>query len=303
MSRHPLCTQAVILVGGEGTRLRPITSRVPKPVAPVVERPFVSYVLDNLARHGVGASSSPAASWRRPSRPSVGDGRRYGLAVEYVVESEPLGTAGAIKNVRVASRRRPLLRPQRRRAQRRRPQRSGAPAHGEGRHGARSSSRRWRTRAATGWWSCAPTASVELLPREARQRARRRRRSSTPACTCSSREVLEMIPPDACSPSSAACSRSSRRPARCSATSDGGYWRDIGTPESYLQAHFDILEGAVDTAVADELGPSYLHVSPSARGGGHGARRAAVLRRRRRRGRRRRPRRAAGRDRRRGRGR
>ena len=45
--------QAVILVGGEGKRLRPITSRVPKPVAPVVERPFVAYILDNLARHGV----------------------------------------------------------------------------------------------------------------------------------------------------------------------------------------------------------------------------------------------------------
>jgi mannose-1-phosphate guanylyltransferase len=44
-----------------------------------------------------------------------------------------------------------------------------------------------------------------------------------------------------------------------------GYWRDIGTPESYLQAHFDILEGALETAVADELGPDYLHVSSSAR--------------------------------------
>ena len=50
---HRIPTQAIILVGGEGTRLRPVTSRVPKPVAPVVERPFVAYILDDLVRHGV----------------------------------------------------------------------------------------------------------------------------------------------------------------------------------------------------------------------------------------------------------
>ena len=45
---------------------------------------------------------------------------------------------------------------------------------------------------------------------------------------------------------------------------DHGYWRDIGTPDSYLQAHFDILERTVDTSVADALGDQYLYVSPSA---------------------------------------
>ena len=45
---------------------------------------------------------------------------------------------------------------------------------------------------------------------------------------------------------------------------DRGYWRDIGTPDSYLQAHFDILERAVHTSVADALGDQYLYVSPSA---------------------------------------
>ena len=45
--------QAVILVGGEGTRLRPLTSTVPKPVVPLVDRPFIAYMLEWVARHGV----------------------------------------------------------------------------------------------------------------------------------------------------------------------------------------------------------------------------------------------------------
>ena len=70
-----------------------------------------------------------------------------------------------------------------------------------------------------------------------------------------------MIPPAACS------HRARRVPALAQAGSLFGhaaddYWRDIGTPESYLQAHFDILEGAVDTAVGEQIGPDYLYVSP-----------------------------------------
>ena len=90
--------QAVILVGGEGTRLRPITSRVPKPVAPVVERPFVAYILDNLARHGVERAIFSTGFLAEAIEAVVGDGSRYGLEVDYAVEDEPLGTAGAIAN-------------------------------------------------------------------------------------------------------------------------------------------------------------------------------------------------------------
>ena len=90
--------QAVILVGGEGTRLRPLTSTVPKPVVPLVDRPFIAYMLEWLRaprrrrrRHVV----------RLPGRPSVrnvlGDGSRYGLRLRYVEEPEPRGTGGALK--------------------------------------------------------------------------------------------------------------------------------------------------------------------------------------------------------------
>ena len=93
---HP--RQAVILVGGEGTRLRPVTSRVPKPVAPVVERPFVSYILDNLARHGVERAVFSTGFLAEAIEAVIGNGSAYGIEVAYAVEEQPLGTAGAIAN-------------------------------------------------------------------------------------------------------------------------------------------------------------------------------------------------------------
>ena len=95
--------QAVILVGGEGTRLRPVTSRVPKPVAPVVERPFVAYILDNLARHGVERAIFSTGFLAEAIEAVIGDGSGYGLEVAYAVENEPLGTAGAIANCDVVA--------------------------------------------------------------------------------------------------------------------------------------------------------------------------------------------------------
>ncbi len=85
--------QAVILVGGEGTRLRPVTSRVPKPVAPVVERPFVAYILDNLALHGVERAIFSTGFLAEAIEAVIGDGAGYGLEVAYAVEDEPLGRA------------------------------------------------------------------------------------------------------------------------------------------------------------------------------------------------------------------
>ena len=95
---HRTPTQAIILVGGEGTRLRPVTSRVPKPVAPVVERPFVAYILDDLARHGVERTIFSTGFLAAASEAQIGNGAGYGLQVDYAVETEPLGTAGAIAN-------------------------------------------------------------------------------------------------------------------------------------------------------------------------------------------------------------
>src|SRR5216110_3265896 len=76
--------QAVILVGGEGTRLRPLTSTVPKPVVPLVDRPFIVYMLEWLKHHGVDDVILSCGF--------------LATSVRFVEEPEPRGTAGALKH-------------------------------------------------------------------------------------------------------------------------------------------------------------------------------------------------------------
>src|SRR3954467_3246969 len=90
--------QAVILVGGEGTRLRPLTSTVPKPVVPLVDRPFIAYMLEWLHAHGVDDVIMSCGFLATSGRNVLGDGSRYGLRLRFVEEEEPLGTAGALKH-------------------------------------------------------------------------------------------------------------------------------------------------------------------------------------------------------------
>ncbi|MET0600568.1 MAG: NDP-sugar synthase [Baekduia sp.] len=89
--------QAVILVGGEGTRLRPLTSRQPKPVITLVDRPFLVYMLEWLRGHGVQDVILSCGFEPTKVREALGDGEELGLKLRYVVEPEPRGTAGALK--------------------------------------------------------------------------------------------------------------------------------------------------------------------------------------------------------------
>jgi mannose-1-phosphate guanylyltransferase len=89
--------QAVILVGGEGTRLRPLTSTVPKPVVPLVDRPFLAYMLEWLRRHGVEDVVMSMGYLATAVRNVLGDGSAYGVRIRYVEEPDPRGTAGALK--------------------------------------------------------------------------------------------------------------------------------------------------------------------------------------------------------------
>ena len=89
--------QAVILVGGEGTRLRPLTSTVPKPVVPLVDRPFIAYMLEWLKRHGVDDVIMSCGFLATSVRNVLGDGSGYGVRLRFVEEPEPRGTAGALK--------------------------------------------------------------------------------------------------------------------------------------------------------------------------------------------------------------
>ena len=89
--------QALILVGGHGTRLRPVTLTLPKPAIPLVDRPFIRYMIDWLARHGV--DDIVMACGFLPDALRAGARRRDpgGPRLRYVEEPEPRGTAGAIK--------------------------------------------------------------------------------------------------------------------------------------------------------------------------------------------------------------
>lgn len=94
--------KAVVLVGGEGTRLRPLTETIPKPLIPLVDRPFLHHVLDHLARYGVHevVLSSPYLEERFASflEDRHGDPR-----ITWITEATPLGTGGAVANAAVAA--------------------------------------------------------------------------------------------------------------------------------------------------------------------------------------------------------
>ena len=239
---------AVILVGGLGTRLRPLTDRTRKDMLPLVDRPQLAYTFEHLRRSGVSGRSSRCGYLPTQIEEHFGD--RYGdLRLEYRAEEEPLGTGGR-DPLRGRGDRRALLRPERRLAARDRPRRAPRlpprarptrddPADaGRGPEPLRPRPRRRRR----------PRAQ---LPREAatrgdrhepdqrgplRARARRARADSARAVPCRS---------------SARSSRSSSRSEAVYGVALPGYWLDIGTPEAYLQAHRDVLERNFVTELGD----------------------------------------------------
>jgi len=89
--------QALILVGGEGTRLRPLTSTAPKPVVPLAGQPFITFMIDWLRRHGVDDVVLSCGFLADGVRRVLGDGEQIGVRLRYVEEPEPLGTGGALR--------------------------------------------------------------------------------------------------------------------------------------------------------------------------------------------------------------
>jgi len=90
--------KAVILVGGPGTRLRPLTDNCPKPMVPVVNKPFLEHTLTHLKSSGIEDIVLAMSYLPEAIREYFGDGERYGVRLTYCIEEEPLGTAGAVKN-------------------------------------------------------------------------------------------------------------------------------------------------------------------------------------------------------------
>lgn len=95
---HP-DTEAIIVAGGFGTRLRPLTTRQPKHLLNVGGAPFLEHQIARLAEAGVTHIVVATSYHSELFEPVLGDGRRWAVRLDYVREAEPLGTAGALRNV------------------------------------------------------------------------------------------------------------------------------------------------------------------------------------------------------------
>ena len=248
--------QAVILVGGEGTRLRPLTSTVPKPVVPLVDRPFIAFMLEWLARHGVDDVVMSCGFLATAVRNVLGDGSQYGLRLRFVEEPEPRGTAGALKYAADLLDERFLM------------------LNGDVLTDIDLTAQMAQHEAtgAVGTLALVPVADPtayglvrlhddhavkEFVEKPSADEIDTKLISA--GAYVLERAVLDLIPADR--------NVSIEREVWPQLVGEGlfgyaaeAYWLDIGTPERYLQGTFDILEGNVVTAVVDRLGPGYLAV-------------------------------------------
>src|SRR3982750_3364470 len=245
--------QAVILVGGEGTRLRPLTSTVPKPIVPLVDRPFIVYMLEWLKGHGVTDVVLAMGYLPTAVRNVLGDGSAYGLRIRYVEEPDPRGTAGALKFCESLLEERFLmlngdvLTDIDLTAQIAQHERTGATA----------------TLAlvpvddpsAYGLVRLQDDGAVKEFVEKPDPDQIDTNLISAGAYVLE-RSVLDLIP--------AGRNVSIEREVWPRLVGDGlygfvadAYWLDIGTPERYLQGTFDIIEGNVQTAVREDLGDSF----------------------------------------------
>ena len=250
--------QAVILVGGKGTRLRPLTSARPKPVITLVDRPFMAYMLEWLRGHGVEDVIMSCGFEPTQVQQALGDGSDWGVNLRYVVEPEPRGTAGAVKECEPLLEERFLvlngdvLTDVDVSAQIRDHEASGAAAT-LGLVPVDDPS-------AYGLVLCDDAGSVTgfLEKPGADELGGIREYLISAGIYVLERSVLDMVAPER-----AVSIEREVWPklvgAGLHAVSDReAYWMDIGTPDRYLHATYDILDGDVVTAVRQKLGAGFL---------------------------------------------
>ena len=89
--------KAVIMAGGEGTRLRPLTCDLPKPMVPVLNKPIMEHIINLLKKHGITDIAVTLAYLPEKIKEYFQDGRDFEVNLKYFVETEPLGTAGSVR--------------------------------------------------------------------------------------------------------------------------------------------------------------------------------------------------------------
>src|SRR5262249_26526993 len=95
--REDAAVKAVVMAGGEGSRLRPLTYLRPKPMVPIVNRPVMEHILLLLKRHGITEIVATLHYRANDIEAYFGDGSAFGVRLAYTVEETPLGTAGSVK--------------------------------------------------------------------------------------------------------------------------------------------------------------------------------------------------------------
>ena len=91
--------QAVIMAGGYGTRLRPLTNVIPKPMVPIIDQPLIEYIVQHLKKYDFDDIIITLGYRPQDIISYLGNGSRYGVKIRYNVENTPLGTAGSVKAV------------------------------------------------------------------------------------------------------------------------------------------------------------------------------------------------------------
>jgi mannose-1-phosphate guanylyltransferase len=250
--------QALVLAGGEGTRLRPLTSTIPKPVVPLAGKPFIVYMLEWLRSQGVGEVILACGFMADDVRAVLGDGRALGLRLLYVEEPQPLGTGGALKFAQDLLEERFLmlngdvLTDIDLAAQLRQHEATGASATLALVHVADPS--------AYGLVLLHDDRSVRAFLEKPGKRAGGRADTGRNGAGAPNlinagvyvleRDVLEYISP-AGTPSSIEHDVFPRLVGKgLFGHPASGYWLDIGTPERYLEATFDLLDGTAGPGVA-----------------------------------------------------
>ena len=238
--------QALVLAGGEGTRLRPLTLTTPKPAMPLAGRPFLSFMLDWIKAHGVTEVVLSCGFRSDDVRAVLGD-IYEGMRLRYVVEDEPLGTAGPVRLAldegliedRLLVLNGDVLTDMDLTAQLAQHQSSGA-------------------RVTLALFGVEDTASYGVVPADDQGRVEAfLEKSAGPAPTnrinagayVVEREVIEALIPGG-------RAVSFEREVFPELVGDGlygyaaeGYWIDIGTPERYLEATHDLLAGRVESTL------------------------------------------------------
>jgi mannose-1-phosphate guanylyltransferase/phosphomannomutase len=95
-----VAVKAVIMAGGEGTRLRPLTTSQPKPMLPMANQPMMAHIISLLKQHGFDEIIITVAFLANTIRTYFGDGSEFGVRIDYATEGTPLGTAGSVLNAR-----------------------------------------------------------------------------------------------------------------------------------------------------------------------------------------------------------